>query len=224
MSFGPQEMMRSMGPAGLAVLGFLLLMSIFSIAVMLERYAHLAKARKQSARFAMAARPMLTEGRLPDLLDESLKYRQSHLARVYAAALREYSEYLRMEKVPPQFEDTVRRATEREAELVVQEFKQGLAALASVGATAPFVGLLGTVIGIMNAFFGMARTGQAGIGAVAGGIAEALVNTAVGLFVALPAVWAFNYLHSRIERASVEMSHGGGELIDHLIRNQRKRA
>jgi biopolymer transport protein ExbB/TolQ len=70
----------------------------------------------------------------------------------------------------------------------------------------------------MNAFFAMARAGQGGIGTVAGGIAEALVNTAVGLFVALPAVWGFNYFLGRVERFSVEMTTTGSELVDYFIK------
>ncbi len=115
------------------------------------------------------------------------------------------------------------RAVERESVLAAQEFKRGLSALASIGATAPFVGLFGTVLGIMNAFFGMAAAGQGGIGAIAGGIAEALVNTAVGLFVALPAVWAFNYLLGRIERFSLEMANANSELLDYFVKNFRKK-
>jgi len=78
--------------------------------------------------------------------------------------------------------------------------KRGLPILATVGATAPFVGLVGTVAGIVNAFHEIATTGQSGVGQVSAGIAEALVTTAVGIAVAIPAVWLYNFLTQRIAR------------------------
>ena len=124
---------------------------------------------------------MLADERLDDLVAEARNHAHSHVARIYRAAI--------LDLAPDWeegFEDTVRSATERESVIVTQEFKRGMSALASIAATAPFVGLFGTVIGIMNSFFGMAAAGSGGIGAVAGGIAEALVNTAAGILVALP--------------------------------------
>src|SRR5207237_14717 len=77
--------------------------------------------------------------------------------------------------------------------IVHAELKRGLSSLATIGSTAPFVGLLGTVIGILTAFKKINETKAAGLASVAGGISEALVTTAVGLFVAIPAVMMFNY-------------------------------
>ena len=94
----------------------------------------------------------------------------------------------------------------------------GLAVLATVGATAPFVGLLGTVVGIITAFQGIAATGSGGLGAVSAGISEALVETALGLVVAIPAVWFYNYLTGRIEYFNVEMDNSSSELVDYFIK------
>ena len=160
---------------------------------------------------------LLPKGDVDALFEEVRKYPRSHLARVYAAAINDLRDY-RGDPDPDKFEETMSHAVEREGITVVQELKRGLSGLASIGATAPFVGLLGTVIGIMNAFFAMATAGQGGIGTVAGGIAEALVNTAVGLFVALPAVWGFNYFLNRIERFNVEMTTTGSELVDYFVK------
>jgi biopolymer transport protein ExbB/biopolymer transport protein TolQ len=96
--------------------------------------------------------------------------------------------------------------------------KKGLSTLATIGATAPFVGLFGTVVGIINAFKGMATTGSGGIGAVAGGIAEALVTTAFGLFVAIPAVWFYNYFQNKTDLLDIEMANASSELVDHFIK------
>jgi len=217
ISFGPVEIWRTMGPVGQAVLIFLLLMSIYSNWVMIERFIALRKSRNESLRFVQSAKKLLPKGDVDALFEEVRKYPRSHLARVYAAAINDLRDY-RGDPDPDKFEETMSHAVEREGITVVQELKRGLSGLASIGATAPFVGLLGTVIGIMNAFFAMATAGQGGIGTVAGGIAEALVNTAVGLFVALPAVWGFNYFLNRIERFNVEMTTTGSELVDYFVK------
>ena len=110
-----------------------------------------------------------------------------------------------------------RRALERSGALTSAELRRGLAVLATVGASAPFVGLLGTVFGVINSFQGMAASGESGLNAVAGGIAEALFMTGVGLAVAIPAVWAYNYLSNRIEYLEKEMSNSASELLDYLL-------
>jgi len=90
--------------------------------------------------------------------------------------------------------------------------------LATIGATAPFVGLFGTVVGIINAFKGISSEKSTGLAAVAGGISEALVTTAIGLFVAIPAVWLFNFFTSKMEAFDVEMDNSSSELIDYFIK------
>ncbi len=114
--------------------------------------------------------------------------------------------------------DTVRRAIQRAAALTANDLKKGVASLATIGATAPFVGLLGTVVGIITAFQGIAATGSGGLGAVSAGISEALVETALGLVVAIPAVWFYNYLTGRIEYFNVEMDNSSSELVDYFIK------
>ncbi len=221
VTYGPLEIWNSMGLVGHLVLTFLLLMSLYSVGVMVDRWLMFRKAHQQSLKFVLSTRELLAQGRLDDVVTEAKKYPKSHLARIYATAIQDLGVYQDRANIAEGFEDTIRSATEREAVLVTQEFKRGLSGLASIGATAPFVGLFGTVVGIMNSFFGMAAAGAGGIGAVAGGIAEALVNTAAGLFVALPAVWGFNYFLGRMERVSSEMSNAGSELVDYFIKNFR---
>jgi biopolymer transport protein ExbB/biopolymer transport protein TolQ len=115
------------------------------------------------------------------------------------------------------------RALERAEAIVHAKLKRGLAVLATIGATAPFVGLLGTVIGILHAFQQIATQKTSGIGAVAGGISEALVTTAFGLFVAIPAVMAFNYFTGRVEAFDVEMDNSSSELVDYFIKQNLRR-
>jgi biopolymer transport protein ExbB/TolQ len=210
-----------MGTVGHGVLIFLLLMSLYSVGVMIDRWLLFRKAQRQSLKFVTATRRLLAETKLDDVVEEAKKYQKSHLARIYSTAILDLHVYRDTGHIVEGFEDTIRSATEREGVMVTQEFKQGLSGLASIGATAPFVGLFGTVVGIMNSFFGMAAAGAGGIGAVAGGIAEALVNTAAGLFVALPAVWGFNYFLGRMERVNSEMSNASSELVDYFIKKSR---
>jgi biopolymer transport protein ExbB/TolQ len=101
--------------------------------------------------------------------------------------------------------------------ITASEFRDNLGVLATVGATAPFVGLFGTVIGIINAFAKMASEGG-GLASVSAGISEALVTTAAGLLVALPAVWAYNYFQNRVERFTVEMSNSGSEMSMYFMK------
>ncbi len=222
--YGPVEIWNSMGHVGHAVLTFLLLMSIYSIAVMIDRWLQFRKAREQSLQFVMAVKESLDAGKLDVVVEESRKRPKSHIGRIYAAAITDFQHYRSTKTVEAGFEDTIQRAMEREAVLVGQEFKRGLSGLASIGATAPFVGLFGTVVGIMNAFFAMAVAGAGGVGTVAGGIAEALVNTAAGLFVALPAVWAFNHFLGRMERLNSEMANASSELVDFFVKRARGEA
>ena len=117
-----------------------------------------------------------------------------------------------------------KRALERAEAIVHAELKRGVSALATIGSTGPFVGLFGTVVGIINAFKGISTEKSTGLGAVAGGISEALVTTAFGLFVAIPAVVMFNYFTSRVESFDVEMGNSSSELIDYFLKRSQKHA
>ena len=112
----------------------------------------------------------------------------------------------------------MRRAIQRATALTANDLKKGIPSLATIGATAPFVGLLGTVVGIITAFQGIAATGSGGLGAVSAGISEALVETALGLVVAIPAVWFYNYFTGRLEYFNVEMDNSSSELVDYFIK------
>ena len=103
--------------------------------------------------------------------------------------------------------------------MTIVDLKRGLGVLATVGATAPFVGLLGTTMGIVNAFTGMAASGSGGLSAISAGVAEALITTAFGLIVAIPAVWAYNYFQTKIDNLTAEMTYTSKEMIDYLIKS-----
>jgi biopolymer transport protein ExbB len=123
-------------------------------------------------------------------------------------------------EIPGETIEASKRALERTEAIVHAELKRGLGGLATIGSTAPFVGLFGTVMGILNAFQEMSKSKTTGLGAVAGGISEALVTTAIGLVVAIPAVMMFNYLTGRVEAFDVEMDNSSSELIDYFLKRR----
>jgi biopolymer transport protein ExbB/biopolymer transport protein TolQ len=219
MDFGPVALWQSMGMIARAVTLLLLVMSVYSLTVAVERALTYRKAKKESLDFARQVTQFLKQNRPQDAIAAARKYKNSHLAKVVAAGLLEFQNESQLS--PLTGEDVIeaaRRAIERTSLITTADFKRGTGGLATIGATAPFVGLFGTVVGIINAFKGMALTGSGGIGAVSAGIAEALVTTAFGLFVAIPAVWLYNYLSQKIERFQVEMSNSSSELIDFFIK------
>jgi biopolymer transport protein ExbB/biopolymer transport protein TolQ len=210
-------MIKQMPPLGMGIMGFMMLMSVYSIAVMFEKFFMYKAAVKQSIAYLPIVTKSLREGNLRRAVEEAKKHPKGHLSRVMSAGLQEY---LNQQDNPVAYDviGAASRAVERETALVMADLRSKLGGLGTIGATAPFVGLLGTVIGIVNAFVGMAATGSGGLGAVSAGIAEALINTAVGLFAAIPAVWAFNYFTGRVERFQVEMSNSANELMDWFVK------
>ncbi len=221
MSFSLIEMYNTMGLTAKGIVLLMALMSVYSLSVMIERFLTYRKAKKQSRVYAPKVAKLLKDGKVQEAIKISSdkEVRSSHLAKVLLAGLQEY-EYQKESGggTRDDMMEAAHRAIERATALNVTDLKRGLSGLATVGATAPFVGLLGTVIGIINAFRGMALTGSGGIGAISAGIAEALVTTAVGLAVAIPAVWAFNYLTTRVDSFTVEMDNSASELLDYMAK------
>jgi len=216
------HMWETMGWVAKAVAFILVGMSMISFGVSIERYYTFYQARKQSKLYAPQVAKHLKDGRLKEAiaLSSNKEYRYSHLAKVVLAGLQEYQfqqesgSNLSREDVL----DTVRRSIQRATALTSNDLKKGVSGLATIGATAPFVGLLGTVVGVINAFAGIGAQGSAGLGAVSAGISEALIETALGLIVAIPAVWLYNYFTGRLEYFNVEMDNSSSELVDYFIK------
>jgi biopolymer transport protein ExbB/biopolymer transport protein TolQ len=209
---------NQMGWLARAVVITLFLMSAWSIGVMIDRLIAYGAARKQSRAFAPAVAGALREGKLDEAIKIADRHKKSHLAKVVVAGLQEFRAHQISSEIPGEEIEASKRALERAEAIVHAELKRGVSSLATIGSTAPFVGLFGTVVGIINAFSSMAAEKSTGIGAVAGGISEALVTTAVGLFVAIPAVWMFNYFTNKVESFDVEMGNSSSELIDYFIK------
>lgn len=221
---------QSMGFMAKGVVYVLLIMSIWSLWVAIDKYFRFRKAKKQSMAFADLLGKQLEQKNLQQAytLTRDKRYKDSHVGKIVNAGLQEYlriidagsasisnpnNESMEQAKVL----ERTHHAMERALILIVTDFKKGLSVLATVGATAPFVGLFGTVIGIINAFGAIKNAGAGAIGEVSGGIAEALITTAFGLFVAIPAVWLYNYFTGRVERVQHEMGNVTADMLDYLV-------
>jgi len=218
VSFDPRAMWGQMGWLARMVVIILFLMSAWSIGVMIDRFLAYSAARGQSRQFAPAVAGALREGKLDEAIKIADRYPKSHLAKVVVAGLQEFRAHQMNSDISGEEIEASRRALERAEAIVHAELKKGVSSLATIGSTGPFVGLFGTVVGIINAFKGISQEKSTGLGAVAGGISEALVTTAVGLFVALPAVWMYNYFSGRIEAFDTEMGNSSSELVDYFIK------
>ncbi|HYV18635.1 MAG TPA: MotA/TolQ/ExbB proton channel family protein [Verrucomicrobiae bacterium] len=208
-----------MGYLAKGVAIFLILMSIYSLGIFIERLLYYRQAKKQSIDYLPIATKALREGNYAAAVEAAKRYNKSHLAKVLAAGLQQFL-FEKEDQPSHDAVESVRLAVERAAALTTAEMKRGIGGLATVGSTAPFVGLFGTVFGIINAFQGMAAAGSGGIGAVSAGIAEALITTGVGIGVAIVGVWCFNYFQSQIEFFGIEMANSGSELIDFFLKRQ----
>jgi biopolymer transport protein ExbB/TolQ len=216
------EMVKSMGAVAIGTVVVLLIMSVYSIAIMVERYLTFTAAKKQSREFAPRVAQALKNNRVEEAINISDKHRKSHLAMVVSSGLQEFRAHGDSSEVSGDTIEASKRALQRAIAIKTAEFKRGLSGLATIGSTAPFVGLFGTVFGIINAFRGMKNAESAGIAAVAGGISEALFATALGLLVAVPAVWLFNYFSSKVDGFVVEMDNSASELVDYFIKSRTK--
>jgi biopolymer transport protein ExbB/biopolymer transport protein TolQ len=215
------DLFLSMGLFAKGVVIVLAAMSLISWTNAFQKWWQLSKSQKETATFAPEFSRFLKEEHLDNAIKLAEKQKRSHVARVLGEALSEVKPLLRDRATITAADiNSVERAVEREMLIGASELKRGLGILATTGATAPFVGLLGTVMGIVNAFTAMSASGGGGsLASVSAGIAEALITTAFGLIVAIPAVWLYNYFTTKIDFLSVEMTYTSKELIDYLIKS-----
>ncbi|HEY2804230.1 MAG TPA: MotA/TolQ/ExbB proton channel family protein [Gemmatimonadales bacterium] len=214
------DLWSSAGAFARGIIVVLAFMSIYSLGVAGAKWWRIRKSTKETAKFAPEFARFLQEEQLDAAITLAEKQKVSHVARVLGEALAEVKPLLRDRATITVADiNSAERAVERQMLILLSELKKGLGVLATVGATAPFVGLLGTTMGIVTAFTGMAVTGSGGLAAISAGIAEALITTAFGLMVAIPAVWIYNYFQTKTDFLTVEMTYSGKELIDYLIKN-----
>ena len=215
MAFKFTEIWQQMGVPALIVAGILIVMGLASLTAFIERILTLRRSRAASRAFAASAGEALRAGDVEAILAAADKHKHGHLARLVRSGVTTYwhaRNTADISGLTPA--ERTRRHLERYLEEMAADLRRGLAVLASVGSVAPFVGLLGTVLGIITAFQGIAATGSGGLSSVSAGIAEALIETALGLAVAIPAVLAFHYLSNKIAHDEGPLTRAAGELLD----------
>jgi biopolymer transport protein ExbB/TolQ len=218
MNLSLLDLWHSMGYFAKGIVWVLAIMSVYSLTIMIQKWWGLRKAQQETRKFAPEFSQFLEEDNLTEAIKLAEGYKKSHVARVLGGALSEIKPLILDGSVTVADINSAERAVEREMLMTIVQLKRGLGVLATVGATAPFVGLLGTTMGIVNAFTGMAASGSGGLSAISAGVAEALITTAFGLLVAIPAVWAYNYFQTKIDNLTAEMTYSSKEMIDYLIK------
>lgn len=223
VSFGIYDIAKSLTYPGWVVIILLLAQAVYIIAVGIERWLTYSKAKQQSRQYAPKVAQALKNSNIDEAITISDRHKDSHLAMVVSSGLKEFNAHMGETEFSGDEMEASKRALQRAIAIKTAELKRGLAGLATVGSTAPFVGLFGTVVGIISAFQALAVNETAGIGAIGGAISEALVATAFGIAVAVPAVWLFNYFTNKVSSFSIEMENSASELVDYFIKQRTKR-
>jgi biopolymer transport protein ExbB/biopolymer transport protein TolQ len=194
-----------------------LIMSITLVTIAVLKWRDLRDRARATRGFADAFAAALAAGNVPLALSECASHAKSQVAVVLGASLRAASPFVGRREDAEYAASIAEIAADREQVLVTGQLRSGLNALAAIGATATLLGLLGTVVGIFNSFASLARSGGGSVEAIAGGAGEALLTTALGLVVAIPALWLYTYFAGRLERASRELDYAVQELIEWIM-------
>jgi len=213
-----RELLGNVGLFGGAVMCCLVALSFFSLTVIVEKHRRFRTAMRQSQMFKPVFKDFLRGGEVQELTTALPQYGKSHVAQVVSAGILEYDSLHQTGRDPGALLELVQSAVRDTMSETLIQLRWGLGFLATIGSTAPFIGLFGTVIGIINAFRSIAATGSGGMSVVSGGIAEALVSTALGIFVAIPAVVAFNHFTGKVENLHVEMNRASSQLVNRLFK------
>ena len=222
MNFSIAEIWAHTGWVNRFIVILLIAMSVISLTVAVQKWLRFRKMGNATKAFAPQFSQALESNNIPEALAVADQYPNSHVARVLGESLREVAPLLDDPRAAGAAIVSAERSVEREQILLANDLKSGLGTLATIGSTAPFVGLLGTTLGIVNAFMGMGE-GGAGLEAVSIGISEALIATAIGLIAAIPAVWMYNYFTARLDTLFAELAYAGREMIDWMMTRQAKR-
>jgi len=212
------ELLGHVGIFGGAVMVCLALLSIFSVGMIIDKHRRFRSASRQTEKFKQEFKKFLHGGDVQNLIEAARPYQSSYVAQVVLAGITEYDGVRQSGGDPVASLELVTSALRDSMSETLIQLRQGLGFLATIGSTAPFIGLFGTVVGIINAFRSIAATGSGGMSVVSGGIAEALVSTALGIFVAIPAVVAFNHFTGKIETFHVQMNRASSQLVNRLFK------
>ena len=217
MSVDLMELWSTMGWFAKGIVYVLIGMGIFSLAVAFQRFFDFSRSKSQVIKFAPKLSSALEANDL-DAADRAvMEHQKGHLAAAYRGVFSSLKEHVADRTLTAVEVGAVQRTIELNKLEQLARFRRGMGVMATVGSTAPFVGLLGTTMGVVNAFTGMATAGSGGLAAISAGIAEALITTALGLLVAIPAVWLYNYFTNKVEMVSMEIDYGTKEFMNFLL-------
>src|SRR5687768_2227364 len=218
------ELWGTMGWFAKGIVFTLLGMSIWVATIVIRKLIQLSRARKATLKFAGPFSQALANEDFAEAERLVEKNPNSHLATAFRRVFPSITFHSQDHALSAVEVASVQRMIDLNNLEQLARFRRGLGVLATVGATAPFVGLLGTTMGVVNAFTGMAEAGSGGLAAISAGIAEALITTAFGLLVAIPAVWLYNYFQNRVEFIGMEMEYGTREFMNFLLVLEQKLA
>src|SRR5215475_3900996 len=213
-----RELLGNVGLFGGAVMCCLVALSFFSMAVIIEKHRRFRTAMRQSQMFDPVFKNFLRGGEAQELISALPKHEKSYVAQVVSAGILEYDSLQQPGRDSGASLELVQSVVRDSMSETLIQLKWGLGFMATIGTTAPFIGLFGTVVGIINAFRSIAATGSGGMSVVSGGMAEALISKALGIFVAIPAVVAFNHFTGKIETFHVEMNRASSQLVNCLFK------
>jgi biopolymer transport protein TolQ len=216
MEISLAELWGHMGLPIKMVVVVLFIQAIGCVAVVIDRMILLTQSGKRAREFATVVQPAMEAGNYEQVLVSMTDVKPNHLTSFLELGLRTFIVRFNAGDDPGRAAELTRRALERKGDAISRDLNRGMNILASTGSTAPFIGLLGTVLGILNAFTQIAKSGSGGIGAIGGAIGEALVVTGFGLIVAIPAVLLFNWLSAKIAHYEAGLLNAGSELVDRL--------
>jgi biopolymer transport protein ExbB len=212
------ELWGTMGWFAKGIVFVLLIMSVYAAAVAIRKALEFRRSRRQTVIFSPAFSQALADEDFQRAAALVETHKRSHLAAAFRGVFSNLELFSKDRRLSAVEVNSIQRTIELNSLEQLASLRRGLGVLATIGATAPFVGLLGTTMGVVNAFTGMAVAGSGGLSAISAGIAEALITTAFGLFVAIPAVWLYNYFVNRIEYIGMEIQYGAKEFTDFVLR------
>jgi biopolymer transport protein ExbB/TolQ len=210
------ELWTGMGMPVRVVVIFLTMQAVACVAVVIDRFVLLTQSGRRARDFAAMAHPVMEAAEYDRVVGAMAGTPPNHLTGYLAVGLTTFLKRVRAGDSPLRSAEFAKRALERKGDAINRDLNRGMNVLASTGSTAPFIGLLGTVLGIINAFRLIAATGSGGIGTIGATIGEALVVTGYGLIVAIPSVLVFNWLSGKIANYEAMLINAGSELIDRL--------
>ena len=214
------ELWATMGWFAKGIVFLLFGMSIFAAAIAIRKAVELRRGERATVKFSQPFSQALAAENFNAAADLVEKHKASHLAAAFRGVMENLQIFGKDRRLSAVEIASLQRTIELNSLEQLANLRRGLGVLATVGATAPFVGLLGTTMGVVNAFTGMAAAGSGGLSAISAGIAEALITTAFGLLVAIPAVWLYNYFVNKIEYVGMEIQYAAKEFTDFMLKHE----